>query len=298
MRRQNPVNIAPPVLPGPVVCHGLGGKNAGSFEPMEAVSKDVDPLASVPEFTERAAAEQHQGTDYEQRPASPKVSTGTLTGRPERRFGVDFLATEECYTFNLQFAIHLGLQFGLAARLVRARMWMWLFNGPEEKSQAESQVVSMSAFQSFPRITPFLWFDSNAEEAVDFYLTVFRNSRRLDEVRTTDDNRGPKGSILTIAFELDGQKFTALNGGPMFKFTEAVSFVVRCDSQQEVDDYWSKLSAEGSGGQFGWVKDKFGLAWQIVPSCLPDLVKGSKAMQAMLRMKKLDIAVLERAEQS
>jgi predicted 3-demethylubiquinone-9 3-methyltransferase (glyoxalase superfamily) len=103
----------------------------------------------------------------------------------------------------------------------------------------------MSALQDFPRITPFLWFDSNAEEAVDFYLTVFKNSHRLDAPRPVDDSRGSKGGILTIAFELDGQKFTAIDGGPMFKFTEAVSFVVRCDSQQEVDDYWSKLSAGG-----------------------------------------------------
>ena len=156
----------------------------------------------------------------------------------------------------------------------------------------------MSALESFPRITPFLWFDSNAEEAVNFYLTVFKNSRRLDELRTTDESRGPKRSILTIAFELDGQKFTALNGGPNFKFTEAVSFVVRCDSQQEVDDYWSKLSAGGKEIECGWVKDKFGLSWQIVPARLPDLVKHPKAMQAMLRMKKLDIAELERAAQS
>jgi predicted 3-demethylubiquinone-9 3-methyltransferase (glyoxalase superfamily) len=95
----------------------------------------------------------------------------------------------------------------------------------------------MSALQNFPRITPFLWFDSNAEEAVAFYLTVFKNSRRLDEFRPIDDSGSPKSSVLTIAFELDGQKFTAINGGPMFKFNEAVSFVVRCDSQQEVDDY-------------------------------------------------------------
>jgi predicted 3-demethylubiquinone-9 3-methyltransferase (glyoxalase superfamily) len=156
----------------------------------------------------------------------------------------------------------------------------------------------MSALQNFPRITPFLWFDSNAEEAVDFYLTVFKNSRRLDELRTIDDSLGPKDSILTIAFELDGQKFTALNGDPIFKFTEAVSFVVRCDSQQEVDDYWSKLSAGGSESQCGWLKDKFGLSWQIVPARLPDLVKQPKAMQAMLQMKKLDIAELERAAQS
>ena len=155
----------------------------------------------------------------------------------------------------------------------------------------------MSVLQNFPRITPFLWFDSNAEEAVDFYLTVFKNSRRLDGVSTTDDRLGPKRKILTIAFELDGQKFTALNGGPMFKFTEAVSFVVRCDSQQEVDEYWSKLSAGGSESQCGWLKDKFGLSWQIVPARLPELIKHPKAMQAMLKMKKLDIAELERAAQ-
>jgi predicted 3-demethylubiquinone-9 3-methyltransferase (glyoxalase superfamily) len=156
----------------------------------------------------------------------------------------------------------------------------------------------MSTLENSPRVTPFLWFDSNAEEAVDFYLTVFKNSRRLDELRTADGNSGPKGRILTIAFELDGQKFTALNGGPMFKFTEAISFVVRCDSQQEVDEYWSKLSAGGSEGQCGWLKDKFGLSWQIVPARLPGLVKHPKAMQAMMKMKKLDIAELERAAQS
>lgn len=156
----------------------------------------------------------------------------------------------------------------------------------------------MSALQNFPRISPFLWFDSNADEAVEFYLTVFKNSRRLDELRTADDSRGAKGTILTIAFELDGQKFTAINGGPMFKFTEAVSFVVRCDSQQEVDDYWSKLSAGGSEGQCGWLKDKFGLSWQIVPARLPELIKKPNAIQAMLKMKKLDIAELERAAHS
>jgi predicted 3-demethylubiquinone-9 3-methyltransferase (glyoxalase superfamily) len=156
----------------------------------------------------------------------------------------------------------------------------------------------MSALESFPRITPFLWFDSNAEEPVEFYLTVFKNSRRLDEVQNagSDDPRlVPKGSVLTIAFELDGQTFTALNGGPLFRFTEAVSFVVRCDSQDEVDDYWGKLSAGGSEGQCGWLKDKFGLSWQIVPARLPDLLKHPKALQAMLGMKKLNIAELERA---
>jgi predicted 3-demethylubiquinone-9 3-methyltransferase (glyoxalase superfamily) len=157
----------------------------------------------------------------------------------------------------------------------------------------------MGVLESFSRITPFLWFDANAEEAVDFYVSVFKNSRRLDELRNSVDNsRNPKGSVLTIAFELDGQKFTALNGGPSFKFTNAISFVVRCDSQDEVDYYWSKLSAGGAEIQCGWLQDKFGLAWQIVPACLPDLVKHPKAMQAMLQMKKLDIAELERAAKS
>ena len=156
----------------------------------------------------------------------------------------------------------------------------------------------MSALEDFPRITPFLWFDSNAEEAVNFYLKVFKNSRRLDTVNVTEGAPGPKDGILTIAFELDGQKLTALNGGPIFKFTEAVSFVVRCDTQEEVDEYYSKLSAGGSESQCGWVKDKFGLSWQIVPGRLPDLIKHPKALQAMLRMRKLNIAELERAARS
>ena len=156
----------------------------------------------------------------------------------------------------------------------------------------------MSTFQSYPRITPFLWFDSNAEEAVEFYLTVFKNSRRLGEVGATDSKQGPKGSVLTISFELDGQKLTALNGGPYFKFNEAISLLVRCDSQHEVDYYWDKLIAGGTASQCGWLKDKFGLSWQIVPAQLPDLIKNPKAMQAMLKMKKLDIGELERAAQS
>jgi predicted 3-demethylubiquinone-9 3-methyltransferase (glyoxalase superfamily) len=157
----------------------------------------------------------------------------------------------------------------------------------------------MSALQDFPRVTPFLWFDSNAEEAVDFYLTVFKNSRRLDVLENTSANPNPPAKILTIAFELDGQKFTALNGGPFFKFTEAVSFVVRCDTQREVDEYWSKLTADGGAEvQCGWLKDKFGLSWQIVPTRALDLIKNPKAMESMMQMKKLDIAELERAAQS
>jgi len=160
------------------------------------------------------------------------------------------------------------------------------------------QEVSMSAFENFPRITPFLWFDSNAEEAVEFYLSVFKNSRRHSELRNTGDAPGPKGGILTISFELDGQRFTALNGGPDHKFTEAISFVVRCDSQQEVDEYWAKLTNGGSEIQCGWLKDKFGLCWQIVPVRMFELLKHPKAMQAMMKMNKLDLAELERAARS
>jgi predicted 3-demethylubiquinone-9 3-methyltransferase (glyoxalase superfamily) len=155
----------------------------------------------------------------------------------------------------------------------------------------------MSSLENASRITPFLWFDANAEEAADFYVSVFKNSRKLSELRNTGDAPGPKGGVLTISFELDGQKFTALNGGPMYKFTEAISFVVRCDNQEDVDYYWSRLTAGGSEIQCGWLKDKFGLCWQIVPAQLPALLRNSKAMQAMMKMKKLDIAELERAAQ-
>jgi predicted 3-demethylubiquinone-9 3-methyltransferase (glyoxalase superfamily) len=153
----------------------------------------------------------------------------------------------------------------------------------------------MSVLQNYPRVTPFLWFDNNAEEAVDLYLSIFKNSRRLDQFRIPDEKGGaPK--VLTIAFEIDGQKFTALNGGPMFKFNESVSFVVRCDSQDDIDYYWSKLTANGgSESQCGWLKDKFGLSWQIVPARIGELLSHPKAMQAMMGMKKLDIAELERA---
>jgi predicted 3-demethylubiquinone-9 3-methyltransferase (glyoxalase superfamily) len=156
----------------------------------------------------------------------------------------------------------------------------------------------MSAMENSPRITPFLWFDSNADEAVNFYLSVFKNSRRFDELRNPGEAPGPKGGIITVGFELDGQRFAALNGGPHFKFNEAVSFVVRCESQQEVDDYWSKLSAGGAESQCGWLKDKFGLSWQIVPARLPELIKNPKAMKPMMGMKKINIAELEAAAKS
>jgi predicted 3-demethylubiquinone-9 3-methyltransferase (glyoxalase superfamily) len=156
----------------------------------------------------------------------------------------------------------------------------------------------MSVFQNYPRITPFLWFDSNAEEAVNFYLSVFKNSRILEVAHNGSANANPPAKILTISFELDGQKFTALNGGPLFQFNESVSFFVRCDTQQEVDDYWSKLTAGGTEIQCGWLKDKFGVVWQVVPARLPDLIKNPKAMQAMMGMKKINLAELERAAES
>lgn len=153
----------------------------------------------------------------------------------------------------------------------------------------------MSTLENSPRITPFLWFDQNAEEAVDFYLTVFKNSRRITELRSPEQTTVAKGKTLTIAFELDGQRFIALNGGPNFKFTEAISFSVRCDNQQEIDDYWAKLSAGGTEVQCGWLKDKFGLSWQIVPARIGELIKHPKAMEATMKMVKLDIAALEKA---
>ena len=156
----------------------------------------------------------------------------------------------------------------------------------------------MSTLENTSRITPFLWFDSNAEEAADFYCSIFPNSRKLSELRNTGDAPGPKGGVLTVSFELDGLRFTALNGGPAYQFSPAISFVVRCETQKEIDDYWSKLTAGGKEIQCGWLVDKFGLSWQIVPRRLPELLKNSRAMQAMMKMKKLDIAELERASQS
>lgn len=156
----------------------------------------------------------------------------------------------------------------------------------------------MSSLSSNSRITPCLWFDQNAEEAVDFYISVFPNSRRISELRNTGDAPGPKGGILTIEFELDGQRFVALNGGPQYKFNEAVSFVVNCETQKEIDYYWSKLSAGGQEIQCGWLKDKFGLCWQVTPTRIAELLRTPKAMQAMMKMVKLDIAELEHAAQS
>jgi predicted 3-demethylubiquinone-9 3-methyltransferase (glyoxalase superfamily) len=151
------------------------------------------------------------------------------------------------------------------------------------------------------RISPFLWFDGQAEDAARFYISIFRNSKILKTTRYGEAGPGPKGTVMTVKFELDGQEFIALNGGPHFKFSEAISFSIDCETQQEIDDYWQKLSAGGEEGPCGWLKDKFGVSWQVNPTILdemlsdPDPQKAARAMEAMLKMKKMNIADLERA---
>lgn len=151
------------------------------------------------------------------------------------------------------------------------------------------------------RITPFLWFDDNAEEAMNFYVSVFKNSKVLSVVRYGEAGPGPNGSVMTAQFELNGQEFVALNGGPRFKFTEAVSFVVNCETQEEVDYFWENLSDGGQKSMCGWLKDKYGLSWQVVPAALAELMgdkdpeKSKRVMEAMLQMDKMDINTLQRA---
>ena len=151
------------------------------------------------------------------------------------------------------------------------------------------------------KISPFLWFDGKAEEAAEFYISVFPNSKIGDILRNGPDGPGPQGAVLTVAFELDGQKFTALNGGPHYKFSPATSFVVNCETQNEVDYYWEKLSAGGKTMQCGWLDDKYGVTWQVVPSVLvkmlqdTDAEKARRVMQTMMQMVKLDIKPLQQA---
>src|SRR5215831_18519926 len=151
------------------------------------------------------------------------------------------------------------------------------------------------------KITPFLWFDTQAEEAMRFYVSIFKNSRVGKIARYGDASPGLKGHVMTASFELAGQPFTALNGGPLFKFTEAISFLVNCEDQAEVDDLWDRLSDGGEKGRCGWLKDRFGVSWQIVPSALselmsdPDREKSKRVMEAMLQMTKIDIAKLRAA---
>jgi predicted 3-demethylubiquinone-9 3-methyltransferase (glyoxalase superfamily) len=153
------------------------------------------------------------------------------------------------------------------------------------------------------KISPFLWYNDQAEEAAKFYTSIFKNSRIVSVSRYSDAGAKvsgrPKGSVMTVAFQLDGQDFTALNGGPLFKFTEAISLVVNCETQAELDHFWKKLSAGGEKSRCGWLKDKFGVSWQAVPSemeeMMKDPVKSERVMQAMLQMDKLDIKRLKQA---
>jgi predicted 3-demethylubiquinone-9 3-methyltransferase (glyoxalase superfamily) len=151
------------------------------------------------------------------------------------------------------------------------------------------------------KITPFLWFDNNAEEAVNFYMSIFKNSKIMNIARYGEAGPGPKGTVMIVTFELEGQRFTALNGGPQFKFTPAISFFVNCETQQEVDKFWEKLSEGGRKDRCGWLQDKYGVSWQIVPSVLGHLVqdkdaeKSKRVMKAMLQMDKLNINGLKDA---
>ena len=151
------------------------------------------------------------------------------------------------------------------------------------------------------KIVPFLWFDTQAEEAVNFYVSLFRNSKVRDVLRYGEAGPGPKGSVMSVTFELEGQAFYALNGGPVFKFTPAISLFVNCETQEEVDGLWEKLSADGRKDRCGWLTDKYGISWQIVPTVLgkllgdPDPAKSQRVMKAMLKMDKLDIAGLQNA---
>ena len=152
------------------------------------------------------------------------------------------------------------------------------------------------------KITPFLWFDNNAEAAAQFYTSIFKNSKILEVSRYGDAGPGPKGSVMVVKFQIAGQDVTALNGGPRFTFSEAFSFVVSCENQQEIDEYWSKLTAGGGQESMcGWLKDKCGFSWQIIPANLGKLMgqkdpkKANRVMQALLNMRKLDIATLEQA---
>ena len=151
------------------------------------------------------------------------------------------------------------------------------------------------------KVTPFLWFDNQAEEAMHFYVSIFKNSTAGGVTRYGEVGPGPKGSVMTATFEIQVQQFTALNGGPYFRFNEAVSFVVDCKDQAEVDEMWESLSEGGEKGQCGWLKDKYGLSWQVVPRTLiefindPDPAKSNRVMQAMMQMTKIDVATLEKA---
>jgi predicted 3-demethylubiquinone-9 3-methyltransferase (glyoxalase superfamily) len=175
-------------------------------------------------------------------------------------------------------------------------------HGGKQNQSVLKLIIERNGMQ---KITPFLWFDNQAEQAVKFYTSVFENSRIIKISRYGEEGQSvsgrPMGSVMTIEFQLDGQKFLALNGGPLFKFTEAISLVVNCRSQAEVDKFWKRLSAGGKAGQCGWLKDRYGVSWQIVPIVLgeflsdKDAEKSRRVMQAILKMKKLNIKTLRQA---
>jgi predicted 3-demethylubiquinone-9 3-methyltransferase (glyoxalase superfamily) len=167
-----------------------------------------------------------------------------------------------------------------------------MLRGSDSDSQEE---------ETLQKITPFLWFDSKAEEAANFYVSIFKNSKISSVARYGDAGPGPKGSVMMVVFQLEGQEFMALNGGPLYTFTPAISFSVNCKTQQEVDDLWDKLTAGGGEVECGWLRDKYGLSWQIIPMALMELmqdkdpVKSQRVFKAMLQMTKIDIEGLQRA---
>jgi predicted 3-demethylubiquinone-9 3-methyltransferase (glyoxalase superfamily) len=176
---------------------------------------------------------------------------------------------------------------------------------PDSSYIGEKDGIIVQIMSAKQKITPFLWFNNQAEEAANYYVSMFRNSRVLKVTHYAESaskvSGRPKGSVMTVKFLLEGQEFVALNGGPHFKFTEAVSLVVNCRTQREVDKYWEKLSAGGKKGQCGWLKDKYGLSWQVFPEELgemlddPDPAKSDRVMEALIQMSKLDIGILRRA---
>jgi predicted 3-demethylubiquinone-9 3-methyltransferase (glyoxalase superfamily) len=172
-----------------------------------------------------------------------------------------------------------------------------LSTSPKESDPSKTEGTPGTA----QKITPFLWFDNQAEDAANFYASIFKNSKVGAISRYGDAGPGPKDSVMTVDFQIEGQEFVALNGGPHFKFTEAISFVVNCETQEEVDEFWEKLSEGGQKSQCGWLKDRYGLSWQIVPTILTKLMldkdpaKAGRVMKAMLQMTKIDIAKAQQA---
>lgn len=175
------------------------------------------------------------------------------------------------------------------------------FDSPPAGPTSPARTPTPNAMPKPPKITPFLWFDHDAEEAIRFYLATFKDAKLLSDTRWGEGGPAPKGSLMTARFRLAGQEFLALNGGPAFRFNEAISLCIECETQAEIDDFWAKLTAGGEPGRCGWLKDRFGLSWQVVPAALagmlanPDPVKAQRVGAAMMQMGKLDLRKLEQA---